>query len=51
MSLTLDEKEAILDLMWIGMTLKEIAEQTNIEKKRIKKFLATRKEANDRDRR
>jgi DNA-binding NarL/FixJ family response regulator len=51
MSLTLDEQEAILELMWLGMTLKEISEQTNIEKKRIKKFLATRKESDGSDRR
>ena len=51
MSLTLDVQEAILELMWLGMTLKEISEQTNIEKKRIKKFLATRKESDSSDRR
>ena len=50
MSLTLDEQEAILELMWLGMTLKEIAEQTNIDRKRIKQFLAKRKGSDDSDR-
>lgn len=51
MSLTLDEEEAINEMLNFGLSVDEIVEHTSIDRKKVRAFIRkSKEESNDRNR-